>query len=87
MARPAKKPSVSLRDAFEAVPKGKPGQPCRVCVTIGEMEADEVDTLRELLDSSASSRVIFEACQRAGYERVTLASLRRHRRGECLSLT
>ena len=50
------------------------------------MTDDDAATLRELIDGPSSSRVIFEAVQRAGYETLTLSALKRHRRGECLGL-
>ena len=78
---------MNLREAFEEIPQCRSGRPCLACVQLSEMSDEDASTLRELLAGSSSSRVIFEAVQRAGYETLTLSALKRHRRGECIGLT
>lgn len=79
--------SLSLREAFESVPSKTGGRACYVCSALADMGEEDGKTLVELLSSSVSTRVIYEACQKAGYKSVTLASLRRHRREECRSVS
>lgn len=79
--------AISLREAFDEVPQKRSGRACLTCVAMSSMSEEDVRTFNELLKGSASSRVIFEACQKAGYSVMTLAALRRHRRGECLGLS
>jgi len=78
---------MNLQEAFDAVPKKRSGRPCLACVSLRDMPDEDRATFIELMGSSASSRVIYEACRAAGYEGMTLSALKRHRRGECLGLT
>lgn len=78
---------MNLREAFDEIPQRRSGRACLACVAMSTMSDDDARTFNDLLKGNASSRVIFEACQKAGYEVMTLAALRRHRRGECLGLS
>lgn len=77
---------MNLREAFDSIPVKRSGRPCLTCVTLSQMSADDASTLRDLLDSDASTRMIFEACRAAGYDSLTLSALKRHRSGVCLGL-
>jgi hypothetical protein len=78
---------VNLREAFEATPKRRSGVRCATCTTLEQMDAEDRDTLIELLKSDASSFVISAACKTAGYPKLTEGTLKRHRRGDCGGLT
>lgn len=58
-----------------------------MCVALEDMLPDDAATLQELLASAATNTSIARACQLAGYERLTVACLTRHRKGLCVPLT
>ena len=79
--------SISLREAFDSVPKRRSGGKCYTCVALETMPVEDAETLRELLDSDATSTVIAQACQKAGYSRLSERSIGRHRKGSCFPLS
>ena len=79
--------SMSLRDAFEEVPKQRSGGKCYTCVALETMPEEDAETLRELLASDVNSTVIAKACQEAGYSRLSERSIGRHRKGSCAPLS
>jgi hypothetical protein len=70
-----------LRAHLEAATPTRPGVPCRTCLFMESMSAEDREVLREYLASEASSRMIAEALTSYGL-RISGSALARHRR-EC----
>lgn len=77
---------LSLREAFESVPKR--GLRCQACNALRSLGSEDAETLRELLaNKGVSTRIIVEACHKIGLTSLTQAGVARHRRNECGGLS
>ena len=77
---------MSLSDALsvEGVMHGGPS--CMTCVAREQMTLDDLEAFDSACQNNLlTSAAIVRACNREGIQGVTVGSLRRHRRGECLA--
>ena len=74
---------MSLREALAAQAPKSGGVTCHLCQAMESMTKEDVAALEEALaDRRFAGTMIARALESDGY-RVTVGSVRRHRRGEC----
>lgn len=75
---------LTLKEAFAAQPKSRSGLRCRTCTHLETMPEEDATMLAALLsDKTVSTRIIVESCKAAGYDQLTLGTVKRHRNGDC----
>jgi hypothetical protein len=73
----------SLADALAAARPNKGGPSCHLCDVIAQLPKDDRTALTDALnDRRMAATMIAKALTDSGYD-VGVASVRRHRRGEC----
>jgi len=78
---------MGLKERLAESQRSLAGPRCRLCLLLSQMSGDDLDVLKEALESPGfTSRQIASALEAEGYE-IRMRSVSRHRRGDCLGLS